>query len=128
MLSISSNIFVILENLFNLLGGNFQMPAAGGAWESQLRSEARHTVERPSTNWDAYQFVQIWDFYANQKWVFFALLGDSPPTVQIRTLYFNIEGYMQYYLYIAPLATSGSYSALCIKGAAFLQICLCRLI
>ena len=93
MLSISSNIFVILENLFNLLGGNFRMPAAGGAWESQPRSEARHTVERPSTNWDAYQFVQIWDFYANQKWVFFfALLGDSPPTVQIRTLYFNIEG------------------------------------
>ena len=70
MLSISSNIFVILENLFNLLGGNFRMPAAGGAWESQPRSEARHTVERPSTNWDAYQFVQIWDFYANQKWFF----------------------------------------------------------
>jgi hypothetical protein len=75
MLSISSNIFVILENLFNLLGGNFRMPAAGGAWESQPRSEARHTVERPSTNWDAYQFVQIWDFYANQKWVFFRFIG-----------------------------------------------------
>ena len=34
---------MILENLFNLLGGNFRMPAAGGAWESQPRSEARHT-------------------------------------------------------------------------------------
>ena len=55
------------------------MPAAGGAWESQPRSEARHTVERPSTNWDAYQFVQIWDFYANQKWVFFSLYWVTLP-------------------------------------------------
>ena len=55
------------------------MPAAGGAWESQPRSEARHTVERPSTNWDAYQFVQIWDFYANQKWGFFSLYWVTLP-------------------------------------------------
>jgi hypothetical protein len=30
MLSISSNIFVTLENLFNLLGGNFRKPAHFG--------------------------------------------------------------------------------------------------